>query len=264
MSTQELIELALLDAMALLDDDERASFDAAFRAAAPAVQAQVRREQTRLANIEKLLPEVTAPAGLRAAVIEAVRRAMSAPAQGGIIPALMPSRRVTPLWRAASVGLATAAVILIVVVLQLKADFADLERRITADSQLGEIAGRFGSQYVRDVLFDADTRRVVFTSQAPEFKGQASVFVNADWKSAKFFCSALATPAGRTYKLAVLDDQGTVVDVLAEFTSSGGLISRDVNLAMAKANLAIVSDGGNVIGSAPKQVLSSGKLDGTF
>ena len=67
MSIQQLIELAILDAMALLDHEEQDQFDAAFRASSPAVQSQVRREQTRLAVIETLLPDVTPPAGLRAA-----------------------------------------------------------------------------------------------------------------------------------------------------------------------------------------------------
>ena len=47
MTTHELLELASLDALGLLDADERESFERAFRAAAPAVQAQIRREQLR-------------------------------------------------------------------------------------------------------------------------------------------------------------------------------------------------------------------------
>jgi len=47
MTLQEMIELAILDAMGLLDEEERLAFELAFRAAAPPVQAQVRREQTR-------------------------------------------------------------------------------------------------------------------------------------------------------------------------------------------------------------------------
>lgn len=73
MSLQELIELAILDAMGLLDEREQASFESAFRTASPSIQAQVRREQTRLSRIEALLPDVTPPAGLRAAVLAAVR-----------------------------------------------------------------------------------------------------------------------------------------------------------------------------------------------
>ena len=62
MTLQELIELAILDAMGLLDEEERLAFEVAFRASAPAVQAQVRRERRegrrRQAAVEPLpLPE---------------------------------------------------------------------------------------------------------------------------------------------------------------------------------------------------------------
>src|SRR5688572_23634462 len=112
MTTQELIELAVLDAMGLLDEEEREAFDGAFGAAAPAVQAQVRREQTRISLSQDLLPDVEPPAGLRSLVLEAVRKAMGQPAERrhrharlGMLT-LMPARQVSPMWRAASVGFA--------------------------------------------------------------------------------------------------------------------------------------------------------------
>ena len=99
-STRDLIELSLLDAMGLLDDEERAAFERAFAGTSPAVQSHVRREQTRLAQIDFLLPDVEAPAGLRAMVLEAVRKAMAegavakAPAGAAFMPTMIPSRRV--------------------------------------------------------------------------------------------------------------------------------------------------------------------------
>src|SRR5690606_2614363 len=110
MTTQELIELALLDAYGLLDETERAAFDAAFMASPPSVRARVRRGQTRLAKSDWLLPDVPPPAGLRAAVIEAARRAMAEVGgrergvthAAGRVPPMLPNRRVSPLWRAAS------------------------------------------------------------------------------------------------------------------------------------------------------------------
>ncbi|MEO1130526.1 MAG: hypothetical protein AAFX05_12590, partial [Planctomycetota bacterium] len=117
MTTQELYELASLDALGLLDDDERADFERAFRAAAPEVQAQIRRQQLHAADIEDLLPRVEPPAGLRARVLEAVRQAMSVvrPAHmshaqdSGVLAKIYTSM---PLWRAACIGFATATVVL--------------------------------------------------------------------------------------------------------------------------------------------------------
>ena len=128
MRLQQLIELAILDAMGLLDEDEQRSFDSAYRTAAPAVQAQVRREQTRLSRIESLLPAVTPPAGLRAAVLEAVRREilaaeMADPAVVGTLPQIVKSRGVSAFWRAASVGMAAAAVVLGITTLQMQSNY---------------------------------------------------------------------------------------------------------------------------------------------
>ena len=70
MTTRELLELASLDAMGLLDDNEHEAFEGAFRAAAPAVQRQVRREQERLTGDTSTLPDVDPPAELVADLLE--------------------------------------------------------------------------------------------------------------------------------------------------------------------------------------------------
>src|SRR5882672_10291884 len=114
MNLQQMIELAVLDAMGLLDETEQGQFESAFRAAAPQVRAQVRREQTRLSVIEALLPDVEPPAGLRAAVLDAVRRQILAAGLGGrngvagVLPPMIRSRAVSPWWRAAALGMAAA------------------------------------------------------------------------------------------------------------------------------------------------------------
>jgi len=66
MNTYELLEAAQLDALGLLDDAERDAFDAAFFAASPDVQAQIRREQARLVRTDWLpSSEVEPSAGLK-------------------------------------------------------------------------------------------------------------------------------------------------------------------------------------------------------
>ncbi|QYU70067.1 hypothetical protein J4558_08100 [Leptolyngbya sp. 15MV] len=50
MPFHDLLEMAVLDTLGLLDEQEQAAFEMAFRSAPPAVQAQVRREQTRFAK----------------------------------------------------------------------------------------------------------------------------------------------------------------------------------------------------------------------
>jgi hypothetical protein len=230
MTTQELIELSLLDALGLLDDSERESFESAFRAATPVVQAHVRREQTRLARIDLLLPEVSPPAGLRAAVIEAVRRAMLEPEILRSMPGdLAPSRGVSRVWRAAAVGLATAATVLAATTLYLESEYRQLTSSIQGDTILADLSQTFGGRFVNDVLFNRDTRRVVFHSESPGFTGEASFFTNPEWKDkAKFFCKGVSTPPGKAYTLAVIDENGAVVQELAEISSDGKFLPKEV------------------------------------
>jgi anti-sigma-K factor RskA len=235
MTVQELIELSILDAMALLDDEEHVQFELAFRAASPAIQAQVRREQTRLSNIESLLPRVDPPAGLRALVIEAVRTQMAlsgrdADVAGVITPPMSRARGVSPLWRAASLGMAAAAIVFGITTFLFNARYEELTKQLQDDALVAQLQGQFGASFVRDVLFDADTKRVVIQPVAEGFKGEASLFVNPDWRSAKFFCRAVTTPEGREYKLAILDENDQVVQVLKHFTSNGGLLPLEVTI----------------------------------
>jgi hypothetical protein len=249
MTVQELIELSILDAMALLDEEEHVQFELALRAATPAIQAQVRREQTRLSRIESLLPDVEPPAGLRALVLEAVRAQMAMSGRehemaGIITPPMARSRAVSPLWRAAALGLAAAAVVFGITTYQFRAEYDHLTAQIQGDQLISQLQSRFGASFVRDVLFNPDTQRVVLRGQDSAFRGEASVFVNPEWKSAKFFCRALTTPEGRNYKLAILDDNDRVVEVLQTFTSDGGLMPLDVPLDPTRAvRLAVLGAG---------------------
>ena len=207
MTTAELMELALLDVLALLDDEERSAFDRAFSAATPEVQAQVRREQTRLARIDALLPDVEAPVTLRARVLAAVRAAMMASASPGEAAALHLARtarpverrmhghrrRVTPWWRAAALGATAAAVVLGTLLVQLHSDYQRLESDLKRDALLSQLVETFGSRYVTDAIFDADTQRVAFRPDAPGSQGRAAVWYHPDWDSARFF----DLPAGR-------------------------------------------------------------------
>ncbi len=253
MTLQELIELAILDAMGLLDEEERLSFELAFRSAAPAVQAQVRREQTRLSRIEAILPGVTPPAGLRAAVVQAVRREIAASeAVASANPALMiadsmvKSRGVSSLWRAGSLGLAAAAVVLAITTFKLQSDFKALEVRMRNDSVLEAASRQLGPLFVRNVLFSKDTRRLVLTP-ATGTKGAASVWVNNEWKDGLFFCNGLATPKDGTYKIAIVDADNKVVRELASFQSDGELMPVQLKglTGIEKVRLAVgtISDG---------------------
>lgn len=247
MKTHELIESALLDAFGLLDDEEREAFERAFAAASPAVQAQVRREQTRFASMDMLLPDAALPADLKARVLERVRRAIAAeaaPAQGTHAPLpFVRSRRVSPVWRAGALACAAAAVVFAVTAIEMRVKYDELNRTIQSDVLLSKMLETMGPNHLTEMLFDGRTERVVFSPSDPAATGEASVWVNPDWQQARLFYLNLPRQEGKIYKLAVLDQNGDVVNIVAEFDSNGGLMTRDVPTGVGSGKLAILGPG---------------------
>src|SRR5690606_37987452 len=87
-TTRELGEIASLDALGPLSEEEREALDSAFRAAPPELIELLRREQARIAENKALFSPMGAPSGLRARVLHsirgAIRPATSEPATGGM------------------------------------------------------------------------------------------------------------------------------------------------------------------------------------
>lgn len=242
MTRRELLENALLDALALLDEEEQEAFNEAFAAAPPHVQAHVRREQTRLARMEALLPDVAPPSALRARVIDAVRSAMAdsqtVDARAGFLPfdpdaiARLPEiahrRKVTAVWRAVAIGCAAAAIFLGVTSVHLQGLLQDF--RSQEDVLLTAIREKFGPEYLIDALVDDATQRITLTSANAEEAGnaKAALWMNPDWQTAKLFGINLPATEGSQYRLVVLDEKNEAVAVVAEFTFNGGLLDREV------------------------------------
>lgn len=264
LSTRELIELSLLDAMGFLDDDEREAFDRAFATTSPEVQAHVRREQTRLSRIDFLLPMVEPAPDLRSAVLEAVRRAMSetletadgpalllaGDADGGddesprrrpaFMPALLPSKRVSPLWRAGAVGFAAAAVVFGVTTMRMKGDYERLGDLIRENAFTDQTLASLGGGF-RDLLFSSTTRHVSFSPNDSAVQGQATLMLDAETGTAFLICHNLPSDEGREYKLVVLDGAGEVAQQLTAFSSTSGLMGKRVDIKIAPTQrLAII------------------------
>lgn len=251
MNTQQLIELACLHALALLDPDEQEEFERAFAAAPPAVQAQVRREQTRLCGIESLLPVVDPPPGLRARVIAAVREAIAAVrprrhAPGRDAPPLLRTRRVSPVWRAAAIGLAAAAVVFAYTTLEMRTQFDRLETAVTGNQQ-ADVLRRALQENIGDILFDEAYQKIVFVPASPNIVARASFWWNPEEGTGLLQATDLAPTDDRPYRLVFLRDDGEIDRTIAEFSSTGVLLQREVKLtAAAGARLAIaraVEDG---------------------
>jgi len=276
MSTQELIENAVLDAHGLLEEAEHADFERSLAAAPPQVQATVRREQTRLADLEDLLPKVEPPIDLRRAVIERVREEMarslveadgSAPRSGSLSGLeFIPSKKVSPVWRMVAVTALAAAVALAFGFILLQDEVATLEQTNEHNAMLDEIAQSLGSRYVNDMLFDPHTERVIFTPTArtdgtPATRAEASLFFNPDWTQARLFCMNLDADDARTYRLAIVDETGRVVEELHAFQPASGLNAREVavdirRIRRARATLALIPAGAAGSGEIGEPILN--------
>lgn len=247
MQTHELFELAQLHALALLDDDEQAAFEAALDQASPGVREQVRLEQERLGAIEAMLPDVAPAASLAGKVRDAIQleREKRAAANLRLVDdgnTLIPSRQVSPIWRASALGLAAASVVFCLTTVFMWGQHRELDRVIRNDALLAAMVQSFGSEYVQDALFDPDTQRVVLVSQQEGVDAQAALWSNPSWGASRLFCLNLpGTAAHEPFKLVALDASDNIVATLGEFTSTGALITNEVDLAPGSATrIAIV------------------------
>ena len=234
MTMRELFEQAQLDALGLLDGEDKASFDDAFDAAPPAVREHIRREQARWAQGNPLLPREAPPADMKDRVMASVTSAIieAETAETELVGAGVGSGagRVSPAWRAGSIGLLSAVIILGAAFARVYTQNVEMSRSIQNDALLTEMLTKFGNEYMRDSLFDENTRRVVFTASGDEEAGQASVFVNPRWKSARFFCTDLPQKENETYRVVVIDSNNQIIEQLSEFSSTGSLMTQEIRM----------------------------------
>lgn len=253
MTLQELLEHAQLDALGLLDEEDQEPFEAAFRASAPEIQGQIRREQQRLCVVDPLLPDVPLPAGLWPKVQEAVAKArleslvgeaFSHEAQERVARALPMSRSrvVHRAWRAGAIGFATAAVVLGAVLLNLSMTHRQQMANAEQDARAMAIAEAFGRPYLSGQLFDKSTEKSLFVAVSTESPNKAAIFSNAGWDKAVLYTQAVSSKPGQSIRVVVLDQQGNVLRELAEFESTGGLVHKELDLrGVEMSQLALVS-----------------------
>jgi len=259
MTTRELLELASLDAMGLLDERERLAFERAFRAAAPAVRRQVRREQERLTGDVSTLPDIEPPAELRGRVISSVRDAIATARQdvvGQIVPENFSLRaNVSPLWRAACIGFATATLVLFGVGYSLQSQYSET-LAIGQSGEIAEIAQQLGPKF-EQVLLSPTAQRVAFTSSASdpsETPGdlRAALYIDEESKTAFLVCRNLPTVGdGNEFRLVLVDETGGQGPVLTKFRYTGGLVGAsipvDLRLTSSRLGIVPVADGASPV-----------------
>ena len=243
LKTHEILELARLDALGMLDSDERVVFERASQDASPSLRDQIRREQNRLTDISDLLPDIDPPQDLRARVIGAVRDAMAAVTgrnAGDVLARIEPlavnmRRNVSPLWRAACIGFATATVVLMGFAFNLQTTYDNSLQAMRNGELAEQIAREIGPQFV-DTLLSPTAEFVNFSPVADTgAKGGAVVVIDKESKIAFIVCKNLPKISGQ-YALVVTNDKGEVLQTVARFVNSGELNGRVLDGSLSPSN----------------------------
>lgn len=227
VESHELLELAILDVEGYLEPDEREAFERAFASASPAIQAQVRREQTRWAMSKPDLPAVDAPAHLRAKILALFRQDRLVRATGGrsadVVATLRPAQGVNRLWRIGAVAAAAAAIALGFNLVALSNNYDDIASTVASNSAIDEIRVSWGPGFDR-ILLGQETqivqlRPVSEASDANRARPSGLFLVDSKGKAARLLIQGL-DGQGDSYDLIMRDERGNVVRTVTTFRSS--------------------------------------------
>ncbi len=251
MNTHDLIEMSSLDAMGLLDPEEREAFERGFRAAPPGVQAQIRREQLRFSSADDTLPQVETPLGLKARVLSAVREAMesmTARRDAEPAPVLRFPTGVSRVWRISAIGAMAAAIVLGFFAIQANNaahDIQDARRNIAFDEAIQRDYGhRFAGAFM-----NPSTQFVSFvpaTDAADSKAAQARLMFDPAKKTAQLFVKDLPSNGG-DYEVVVIDAQGHTADAVISFKApTAGFNAATIsNLDMENAKQLLIRQQGS-------------------
>ncbi|HVZ95122.1 MAG TPA: hypothetical protein VG797_11500 [Phycisphaerales bacterium] len=214
MTNKDLYQLATLDLLGMLDENERADYERAFRAASPEVQADIRREQLRAADLDALLPKVEEPYGLRDRVLGAVREAVAAIrlepiARIGPGSAHASIWRTTHLWRAACIGFIAATLVLSVYVFWLNDSIRTIRNDALSSNTITGIANVTGSGFATALpRFQVTT----FSPAAADYDGPAVAQLYYDPQKQRAFLFADNLPDSPQEYTLVLRGTGGQAD----------------------------------------------------
>jgi hypothetical protein len=220
-NNRDLIELAQLDALGLLDEAERQAFEKAFRAAPASIQMLVREGQARAADIDAWLPDTQPQASLRQRVLAAVAAAVRSDSRqpevaGRLAPPIARSTTVAPFWRATAIGSMAAALLFGVVTLKLYTDFQNVNSTLKANAVADMFVKEFGPKF--EQAFTSEKTKFVQFAASSGGRGSAVMLMDEGAATAQFFAKDLPAVEGG-YTLALVDAQGNVVKTIARLNS---------------------------------------------
>lgn len=230
-----------LDALGMLDDDDRVALDAWWASLPPAAQEHFRNEQRRLALTAPMV--ATEPgADLRVKVLQAVlaaateRERQGEPATQGIgrsdlrrhapgrpAAAAMRGRRVHPMWRAATFGLAVCVIGVVAFHVQSQTFMEGIRQQ----ASLASLIEAAGGEHVQTVLFSDSVRPVMFSAEPGVSGLKASLWFRNDDRVAYLYVGGRPPQSGEVrYRLAVVDADGNVAKESIESFAANGVIQQ--------------------------------------
>lgn len=150
-------------------------------------------------------------------------------------------RRVAPLWRAASIGFALAATLTLVSFLYVSERNRDLVKQFETLTVEEGMLRSFPTTILNDVLFDPDTRHVVFVpaAQSPAAVGdladqKVALFLNPKWQASRLFCGKLPDRSGESYRVVILNNDNEIVEEIKDFKSNGAMMSESLSFRLGQ------------------------------
>jgi len=141
-------------------------------------------------------------------------------------------RNVSPLWRAACIGFATATVVLMGVAFTMQSTFDESLQAFRDGDLAQQIAEKIGPRFV-DTLLSPSADRVNFTPVADNpGKSGAVLLIDRETNLAFLVCKDLPKIDGQ-YALVVTDAEGKSIKTIARFETAGELNGRPIDGGVA-------------------------------
>lgn len=228
---EELLRLAALDALGLLDQFEAEHYSRSFHHAPAAVQDEILALQATVVSDESFLSSDNPDPSLRERVLARVAMAIEEEAMR-LAPIASIGRRAggagseadrafarsTTRWRAASFAMAACLVVALLLFLDLNRDYKQLAQAALNKDTVDQLKILIGPDF-ESFISNPNAAPKAMVSVSPTFQGSGAIWVNGQARQA--FVLGLGLPEGGTYTLrARRSDDGETFTV-ATFSSDG-------------------------------------------
>lgn len=267
---EELIELAALEALGLLDENESAAFERGFDAAPQSVQEQIRRIQAETATDVATLAGEEPPAALRGKVLAAVSDAIDDEARElqpiasigvgarrasrGVTTAMRDERHAMRIasaerrllvWRAASIALAASLLTTLFWSGMYRREYGSLQQLLDNGTSLRQLETELGTDFAAAVRQGSMVRPLQSNASiAPNVSGQ--VFL----EETGGYLLVFGLRGNASYTVRLRDGSGNVTEV-ARVTGgawvTGAKITGLDRTSVAGKSIELLDDRGGVV-----------------